>query len=213
MIVLKTGRNKTAQRAAASHTAALAGDYRITAAALRQAGVRLVEDGLSLLDIAAALASQPPLHGNRIAIITNSGGTGVELTDLLEDKGLASPQLSAGATSKNLGNLSLHMAVPATPSMLRPTWPRFAQMYGETLNALMASEEVDAVVPVLLQRSALMPEVTTASSPKEESARAVGIKNRSTSAGSVRKVPRKTGGGCSRPAYLVIRGPCAPRGR
>ncbi len=94
VIVLKTGRNKTAQRAAGSHTAALAGDYRITAAALRQAGVRLVEDGLTLLDVAAALASQPPLRGNRIAIITNSGGTGVELTDLFEDEGLAVPQLS-----------------------------------------------------------------------------------------------------------------------
>ena len=100
VIVLKTGRNKTAQRAAASHTAALAGDYRITAAALRQAGVRLVEDGLSLLDVAAALASQPPLHGNRIAIITNSGGTGVELTDLLEDEGLAVPQLSQALQAK-----------------------------------------------------------------------------------------------------------------
>ena len=159
VIVLKTGRNKTAQRAAASHTAALAGDYRITAAALRQAGVRLVEDGLSLLDVAAALASQPPLRGNRIAIITNSGGTGVELTDLLEDEGLAVPQLSQAVQAK------IRNSIPAYGSAGNPVdvttdWPRFSQMYGETLNALMASDEVDAIVPVLLQRSALMPEVT-----------------------------------------------------
>jgi acyl-CoA synthetase (NDP forming) len=175
VIVLKTGRNKTAQRAAASHTAALAGDYRITAAALRQAGVRLVEDGLSLLDVAAALASQPPLRGNRIAIITNSGGTGVELTDLLEDKGLAVPQLSQALQAK------IRKSIPAYGSASNPVdvttdWPRFAQMYGETLNALMASDEVDAVVPVLLQRSALMPEVTTRIIAEQESARAGGIR-------------------------------------
>lgn len=175
VIVLKTGRNKTAQRAAASHTAALAGDYRITAAALRQAGVRLVEDGLTLLDVAAALASQPPLRGNRIAIITNSGGTGVELTDLLEDEKLAVPELSPALQAK------IRASIPAYGSAVNPVdvttdWPRFAQMYGETLKALMASDEVDSVVPVLLQRSALMPEVTARIIAEQESARAAGIR-------------------------------------
>jgi acyl-CoA synthetase (NDP forming) len=49
-------------------------------------------------------------------------------------------------------------------------------MYGETLNALMASDEVDAVVPVLLQRSALMPEVTARVIAEQESACAAGIR-------------------------------------
>lgn len=174
VIVLKTGRNKMAQRAAASHTAALADDYRITAAALRQAGVRLVEDGLTLLDVAAALCSQPPLRGNRVAIITNSGGTGVELTDLLEDQGLVVPQLSPALQT------AIRCSIPAYGSAANPVdvttdWPRFAQMYGETLATLAASDEVDAIVPVLLQRSALMPEVTARIVAKQESARAEGI--------------------------------------
>ena len=173
VIVLKTGRNKTAQRAAGSHTAALAGDYRITAAALSQAGVRLVEDGLTLLDVAAALASQPPLRGNRVAIITNSGGTGVELTDLFEDDGLAVPQLSDGLQA------TIRASIPAYGSASNPVdvttdWPRFAQMYGKSMKALMASDEVDAVVPVLLQRSALMPEVTKRIILEQENARAAG---------------------------------------
>ena len=174
VIVLKTGRNKMAQRAAASHTAALAGDYRITAAALRQAGVQLVEDGLTLLDIAAALCSQPPLRGNRVAIITNSGGTGVELTDLLEDQGLVVPQLSPALQA------AIRSSIPAYGSAANPVdvttdWPRFAQMYGETLKALATSDEVDAIVPVLLQRSALMPEVTARIVAEQESARGEGI--------------------------------------
>jgi len=41
-------------------------------------------------------------------------------------------------------------------------WGRFAVMYEAAIDALMNSEEVDAVVPILLQRSALMPEVADA---------------------------------------------------
>ena len=159
VVILKTGRHAAAQRAAASHTDALAGDYRIAAAALRQAGARLVEDGLALLDVAAALDLAPPLRGRRVAIITNSGGTGVELADLLEAQGLAVPALSTPLQDR------IRTWIPAYGSAANPVdvttdWPRFADMYGKTLEALLASGEVDAVVPVLLQRSALMPEVT-----------------------------------------------------
>ena len=84
VVVLKTGRHPDARRAAASHTAALSGDAAVIFAALRQAGAHLVEDGLALLDVAASLDRQPPLRGRNIGIITNSGGVGVELTDLLE---------------------------------------------------------------------------------------------------------------------------------
>ena len=159
VVILKTGRHAAAQRAAASHTDALAGDYRIAAAALRQAGARLVEDGLALLDVAAALDAQPPLSGRRVAIITNSGGTGVELADLLEEEGLSVPALSATLQSE------IQTWIPAYGSAANPVdvttdWQRFAPMYGNTLKALLASDEVDAVVPVLLQRSALMSEVT-----------------------------------------------------
>src|SRR5215471_3499072 len=82
------------QRAAVSHTAALGTDDAIRDAALRQAGVVRVRTGLQALDGARALATQPVPRGPRIAVVTNSGGTGVELTDLLADEGLAVPELS-----------------------------------------------------------------------------------------------------------------------
>lgn len=171
VIVLKTGRNKTAQRAAASHTAALADDYRITAAALGQAGVRLVEDGHTLLDVAAALSNQPPLRGNRVAIITNSGGTGVELTDLLEDEGLTVPQLSHRLQNE-IRNVLPPYGSAGNPVDVTTDWPRFAEMYGEAIKAIMTSDEVDAIVPVLLQRAALMPEVTERIIAEQAAARA-----------------------------------------
>ncbi len=158
VVALKTGRHPDAQRAAASHTAALSGDSAVAFAALRQAGVHLVEDGLALLDVAASLDRQPPLRGRNIAIITNSGGTGVELTDLLEAKGLAVPALSS-ALQATIGSVLPPQGSPVNPIDVTTDWSRFAAMYGETIATLMNSDEVDAVVPILLQRSALMPEV------------------------------------------------------
>jgi len=173
VVILKTGRHAAAQRAAASHTDALAGDYRIAAAALRQAGARLVDDGLALLDVAAALDHAPPPRGRRVAIITNSGGTGVELADLLEAQGLAVPALSAPLQARIACWLPAYGSA-ANPVDVTTDWPRFADMYGRTLEALAASGEVDAVVPVLLQRSALMPEVSASVIAQTQAARAAG---------------------------------------
>ncbi|GLI93066.1 acetate--CoA ligase family protein [Methylocystis echinoides] len=173
VVVLKTGRHAAAKRAAASHTAALATDAAIVDAALRQAGAHVVEDGLTLLDVAAALDCQPPLQGRRVAIVTNSGGTGVELTDLLEAGGLEVPELS-GSLQARLRELLPAHGSPANPVDVTTDWPRFPTMYGGAVEALMTSGEVDAVVPVLLQRSAMIPEVGAAIVDAQTRARAAG---------------------------------------
>ncbi|MGO9238261.1 MAG: acetate--CoA ligase family protein [Methylocella sp.] len=161
IVVLKTGRHPSAQRAAASHTAALTSDVAVTFAAFRQAGMQVVEDGLALLDVAASLDKQPPLRGRNVGIITNSGGTGVELTDLLEAKGLAVPALSPGLQGAIASYLPPHGSA-VNPIDVTTDWGRFAVMYEAAIDTLMNSEEVDAVVAILLQRSALMPEVADA---------------------------------------------------
>ncbi|WP_424360723.1 acetate--CoA ligase family protein [Methylocystis parvus] len=161
VVALKTGRHPGAQRAAASHTAALSSDAAIVDAALRQAGAHLVEDGFSLLEVSASLDRQPPLRGKKVGIVTNSGGAGVELTDLLEAQGLAVPVLSAALQEKIASTLPSYGS-PVNPVDVTTDWARFPAMYGASVEALMTSDDVDAVVPVLLQRSALMPEVAEA---------------------------------------------------
>lgn len=159
IVILKTGSGEAARRAAASHTAALATNPAVARAALRQAQVRVVNDGLTLFDVAAALARQPPLPGRRIAVITNSGGTGVEIADLADAHGLALPQLSPSLQAALSPELPAHASV-LNPIDVTTAWHRFPQMYGACLESLLAGDEVDGVMPVLLQRSALMPEVT-----------------------------------------------------
>ena len=178
VVILKTGRGTAGKRAAASHTAALAQDFAVAQAVLRQAGAVMVDDGLSLFDVAAALDRQPPLRGRRVAIISNSGGTGVELADLLEAQGLEVPALSASLQQRIAAHLPAHGSA-ANPVDVTTDWKRFATMYRESLRALLASDEIDAVVPVLLQRSALDAGVVAA--VIEESAEA------STAAGAADK--------------------------
>jgi acetyltransferase len=158
VIVAKTGRSPAGVRAARSHTAGLAGSERVWQAAFDQAGVVLARSGLEMIDAARALDGQPPPAGNRVGIITNSGGTGVELTDLLADEGLDVPELSPGLQRELTGLLPPY-ASPRNPVDITPVWRRFTELYPLLVERLARCGEVDAVVPVLLQRSAAEPVV------------------------------------------------------
>jgi acyl-CoA synthetase (NDP forming) len=160
VIAVVGGRTSAGQRAAVSHTAALASDDAVRDAALRQAGVVRVRSGLQVLDAARALSSQPVPRGPRVAVITNSGGTGVELTDLLADQGLVVPELSESLQA-GLRAIMPAYASARNPVDMTPAWNLFASVYPDAIEMLARSGEVDVIVPVLLQRSASA-EVATA---------------------------------------------------
>ena len=153
VIAVVGGRTSAGKRAAVSHTAALASDDAVRDAALRQAGVVRVRTGLQVLDAARALSSQPVPRGRRVAVITNSGGTGVELTDLLADEGLVVPELSESLQA-GLRALMPAYASARNPVDMTPAWNLFAAVYPGAIEMLARSGEVDVIVPVLLQRSA-----------------------------------------------------------
>lgn len=153
VVVARTGRSSAGARAARSHTAALAGNAAVEQGALAQAGVLQTRSGLEMMDVARALARQPAPRGRRVGIVTNSGGTGVELADLLADEGMQVPALSATLQAKLARLLPAHGS-PANPVDVTPAWPRFAMMYPKAVDLLARSGEVDVVVPVLLQRAA-----------------------------------------------------------
>ena len=62
---------------------------------------------------------------------------------------------------------AVHKLIPAyasarNPIDMTPIWPKFAELYPKCIRALYESDDVDIVVPILLQRAALMPEVCQA---------------------------------------------------
>lgn len=154
VVVARTGRSAAGARAARSHTAALAdGDAAIERGALVQAGVIQVRSGLEMTDVARALATQPAPRGRRVGIVTNSGGTGVELTDLLAAEGLDVPALSDLLQAELAELLPAHGS-PTNPVDVTPVWGRFSTLYPQVVDRLARSGEVDVVIPILLQRAA-----------------------------------------------------------
>jgi acyl-CoA synthetase (NDP forming) len=157
VVITKTGRSNAGRRAAASHTAALTGDTTSFVTAVRQAGAILTESGLEMVDIAEGLSRQPQPAGSRVAIITNSGGTGVELADMCERHGLSIPELPQD-TQDSIIPLIPSYASPRNPVDVTPAWARYPAMYAGSIEALYACNEIDIIIPVLLQRSGLMRE-------------------------------------------------------
>jgi len=94
IVLLKGGQTKAGNRAASSHTGAMASDARLFAAVCRQAGIVKVDQPMELLDLSAAFASLPLPGGKRIAIMTLGGGWGVVTADLCNQFGLDVPELS-----------------------------------------------------------------------------------------------------------------------
>jgi acyl-CoA synthetase (NDP forming) len=93
LIVAKVGRSNAGRRAAASHTGALAQSGAIDDAIFRHHGIIRGEDIDHMLDISAAFAFCKLPKGDRVAIITGSGGSAVWMADILSAHGLEVPEL------------------------------------------------------------------------------------------------------------------------
>jgi acetate---CoA ligase (ADP-forming) len=93
LIVAKVGRSAAGRRAAASHTGALAQAGHIDDAIFRHHGIIRGEDLDHMLDVAAAFSFCRLPRGNRVAVITGSGGSAVWMADILSAHGLELPIL------------------------------------------------------------------------------------------------------------------------
>jgi acyl-CoA synthetase (NDP forming) len=93
VLIFKGGRTSTGNRAASSHSGAMAVSSRVLRAAFRQAGVIGIEDSQGLIDAAKAFSAYPVPRGNRVGILTRGGGWGVITADACEERGLEVPPL------------------------------------------------------------------------------------------------------------------------
>ncbi len=88
ILVLKAGATPAGAGAAASHTAALAGDDKVYDDILREAGVVRARGLQELLNFARAVPVLPTPQGENVIIITGAGGSGVLLSDACYMNGL-----------------------------------------------------------------------------------------------------------------------------
>jgi acetyltransferase len=161
IVVCKQGRTPEGRRAIQWHTATPPGSFETQRAAFEDAGMICVANGVEMVQVAKALAWQPLPRGNRVAIVTNSGGTAVELTDFCAEKGLAVPELSADLQER-LRPLLPAYATVKNPVDMTTIWLRFVEVYPKCIEAFYESPEIDIIVPIMLHRSAMMREVSAA---------------------------------------------------
>jgi acetyltransferase len=84
VVVLKGGSTSGGQRAAASHTGALASDDAVFDGMCRQAGLVRAHTVEEAFEAAATFASQPrPAPSGRVAVLTTAGGWGVVTADAI----------------------------------------------------------------------------------------------------------------------------------
>ncbi|QBY55074.1 acetate--CoA ligase family protein [Cupriavidus oxalaticus] len=159
VVAFKIGRSESGARAAVSHTGALAGADRMYDALFEQVGVIRAQTFSDLLDMPAALAAGRKLTGNRVAILTSTGGAGTLVSDSLGVAGFETPAPDeATATKLRALQKGDHAALDRNPidvtlAGLQPDLLRAA------IRILLESPSYDAVAVIVGSSSLAMPDL------------------------------------------------------
>ena len=142
ILAMKAGRTAEGAKAAASHTGGLAKEDLATDLIFKKAGILSFRDEGELIQAAASFATQPIPKGNRIGIITNTGGPAVIATDVFVGAGCELPPLSPQTESilkeKLFPEASVH-----NPVDVLATGP--AAHYRACMDAMMDDDQFDAL--------------------------------------------------------------------
>jgi len=151
LVVAKVGRHKAARRAVASHTGSLSGSDEAYNAVFERYGVLRAESPEEMLDIAALFTRHKVPRGNRIAVISATGGTAAWLTDTCEGYGLELPEIDAERQRR------LRAIIPPYGSPTNPVdiTAQGLRGYAPSLAVLEDSPDLDAfIVPISLAQEA-----------------------------------------------------------
>lgn len=159
VLAYKLGRSEAGQALAATHTGALAGNDAVAGALLSHLGIARVR-------ILETLFEAPPLFfgskapaGRRVAVVTTTGGGGAMVVDALASLGMEMarllPEIAAilaehGVAGSPAGLIDLTLA-GTRPELVRAV-----------LEALQASDEVDAIAMVIGSSSQFHPDLAVA---------------------------------------------------
>ncbi len=146
VIALKVGRFESGQKAAASHTGALAASDVAFSAAFAKACVFRADTAEQMFDWARALEHCPLPKGKNVAVLTNAGGPGVIAADALEVNGLHLAQLSDSTLKALSASLPPAAGIHNPVDMLASASP---QNYADCLKLLLNDSNVDSVMVIL----------------------------------------------------------------
>ncbi len=147
ILALKAGRSAAGASAASSHTGSLAGADKAANALLAQSGVIREYSLKNLFSTAKVFANCPIPKGNRVAIITNSGGPGIMATDAVCEYGMEIAKIT-DQTKETLRSFLPAAASVKNPIDMIASAP--IEHYKETLKTVIADENVDMIMVIYL---------------------------------------------------------------
>lgn len=147
IVALKAGRSAAGASAASSHTGSLAGGDRAADALLKQSGVIREMSLKDLFSTAKVFANCPIPKGDRVAIVTNSGGPGIMATDAVCEFGMQMAPISDETKAE------LRSFLPAAASVKNPVDMIASaplEHYRRTVETVLADPNVDMVMVIYL---------------------------------------------------------------
>ena len=142
ILAMKAGRTAEGAKAAASHTGGLAKEDLATDLIFKKAGVVTFTDEGELIQAAVAFATQPIPQGNRVGVITNTGGPAVIATDVFVGAGCQLPPLSEKTIEKLKATLYPEASVRNPIDVLATGT---AAHYRACMDAMLADDAFDCV--------------------------------------------------------------------
>lgn len=142
ILAMRAGRSKEGAKAAVSHTGGLVGVGLSTELIFKKTGILTFTDQEEMCQSAMAFASQPIPRGNRVGLITDTGGPAIIATDALVEAGMKIPPLSEKAkevlTEKLYPEASVHNPIDVLATGQAPHWRA-------AMDVLMEEDQVDSV--------------------------------------------------------------------
>ncbi len=147
ILALKAGRSAAGASAASSHTGSLAGADKAANALLNQSGVIREYSLKNLFATAKVFTNCPIPKGDRVAIITNSGGPGIMATDAVCEYGMQMAKIS-DETKEKLRSFLPSAASVKNPIDMIASAP--IEHYKQTLETVIADNNVDMIMVIYL---------------------------------------------------------------
>ena len=146
ILAWKVGNTAVGSQAATSHSARLTAGYELYRTAFKRGGFVEIRDVDDLIDISKAFLIRKLPAGNRVGVLTLSGGAGVLLADRCVEHGLELPALT-DATRDKLGKTLVSFASFNNPvdATAHGYNDNFAS-YGEAVRLVLADPNIDQVI-------------------------------------------------------------------
>lgn len=150
VIILKSGTTPAGTKASSSHTGSLAGSDAAYDALIRQGGAIRAQSMNHLKNLLEGFSKNPPLAGNRVAIVTNAGGLGVLATDALIQNDLSLATLSTETQARLMEFLP---PAASTKNPIDVLGDALADRYTHTLDIIGSDAQVDAMIVIVTPQS------------------------------------------------------------